>query len=115
MPRGVCVYGRTPLMLTRNCPVKNGKSCKECGRQSGLTDRKGIFFPVLCENGFSEIFNSRPTYLGDRLSEIRNVDFHLYDFTTESKTECAAVLRAYAVGETPVGEYTRGLFYRGVE
>lgn len=115
LPRGVCVYGRTPLMLTRNCPVKNGKSCKECGRQSGLTDRKGIFFPVLCENGFSEIFNSRPTYLGDRLSEIRNVDFHLYDFTTESKTECAAVLRAYAVGETPVGEYTRGLFYRGVE
>lgn len=115
LPRGVCVYGRTPLMLTRNCPVKNGKSCKECGRQSGLTDRKGIFFPVLCENGFSELFNSRPTYMGDRLSEIRNVDFHLYDFTTESQAECAAVLRAYAAGEAPVGEYTRGLFYRGVE
>ena len=115
LPRGVCVYGRTPLMLTGNCPVKNGKSCKECGRQSGLTDRKGIFFPVLCENGFSEIFNSRPTYMGDRLSELRNVDFHLYDFTTESKTECAEILRAYAAGEAPVGEYTRGLFYRGVE
>lgn len=115
LPRGVCVYGRTPLMLTRNCPIKNGKSCKDCERQSGLTDRKGIFFPVLCENGFSEIFNSRPTYMGDRLSEIRNVDFHLYDFTTESKAECAEVLRAYVAGEAPVGEYTRGLFYRGVE
>ncbi len=115
LPRGVCVYGRTPLMLTRNCPVKNGKSCKECGRKSGLTDRKGIFFPVLCENGFSEVFNSRPTYMGDRLSEIRNVDFHLYDFTTETKEECAAVLRAYTTGVAPVGEYTRGLFYRGVE
>lgn len=115
LPRGVCVYGRTPLMLTRNCPVKNGKSCKECRRQSGLTDRKGIFFPVLCENGFSEIFNSRPTYMGDRLSELCRVDFHLYDFTTESKTECAEILRAYAAGEAPVGEYTRGLFYRGVE
>lgn len=115
LPRGVCVYGRTPLMLTRNCPIRNGKSCKECGRKSGLTDRKGIFFPVLCENGFSELFNSRPTYMGDRLSEIRNVDFHLYDFTTESKAECAEILRAYAAGEAPVGEYTRGLFYRGVE
>lgn len=115
LPRGVCIYGRTPLMLTRNCPIRNGKSCKECGRQSGLTDRKGIFFPVLCENGFSEIFNSRPTYMGDRLSEIRNVDFHLYDFTTESKAECAEILRAYAAGEAPVGKYTRGLFYRGVE
>lgn len=115
LPRGVCVYGRTPLMLTRNCPVRNGKSCKDCNRQSGLTDRKGIFFPVLCENGFSEIFNSRPTYMGDRLSEIRNVDFHLYDFTTESKAKCAEILCAYAAGEPPVGEYTRGLFYRGVE
>ena len=83
--------------------------------QSGLTDRKGIFFPVLCENGFSEIFNSRPTYMGDRLSELCRVDFHLYDFTTESKTECAEILRAYAAGKAPVGEYTRGLFYRGVE
>ena len=53
--------------------------------------------------------------MGDRLSEIRNVDFHLYDFTTESKAECAEILRAYAAGEAPVGDYTRGLFYRGVE
>ncbi len=115
LPRGVCVYGRTPLMLTRNCPVKNGKSCRECGRKSSLTDRKGISFPVLCENGFSEIFNSRPTYMADRLAEIRNVDFHLLDFTTESKAECARVLTAYSAGASPAGEYTRGLFYRGVE
>lgn len=115
LPRGACVYGRTPLMLTRNCPVKNGKSCKECGRNSVLTDRKGIQFPVLCENGFSEIFNSRPVYMADRLSELRNVDFYLFDFTTESADECAHILNAYDTGASPVGDYTRGLFYRGVE
>lgn len=115
LPRGACVYGRTPLMLTRNCPVKNGKSCAGCGKQSALRDRKGILFPVRCENGFSEIFNSRPTYMADRLRELQNIDFYFFDFTVEEKAECEAVLHAYKQGLKPTGEYTRGFFYRGVE
>lgn len=115
LPRGVCVYGRTPLMLTRNCPVKNGKSCKDCKRQSTLCDRKGISFPVRCENGFAEIFNSRPTYMADRLSELRNVDFYFFDFTVENADACEQILQAYKQGAKPTGEYTRGFFYRGVE
>lgn len=115
LPRGACVYGRTPLMLTRNCPVKNGKSCKDCKRQSTLCDRKGISFPVRCENGFAEIFNSRPTYMADRLSELQNVDFYFFDFTVETADECAQILQAYQQGAKPTGEYTRGFFYRGVE
>lgn len=115
LSRGACVYGRTPLMLTRNCPVKNGKSCKECKRQSELRDRKGISFPVRCENGFSEIFNSRPTYMADRLRELQNIDFYFYDFTVEERAECERILNAYKLGLKPTGEYTRGFFYRGVE
>lgn len=115
LPRGACVYGRTPLMLTRNCPVKNGKSCKECKRQSALCDRKGISFPVRCENNFAEIFNSRPTYMADRLSELQNVDFYFFDFTIEKADECEQILQAYKQGAQPSGEYTRGFFYRGVE
>lgn len=115
LPRGACVYGRTPLMLTRNCPVKNGKSCQECKRQSALCDRKGIAFPVRCENGFSEIFNSRPTYMAERLRELQNIDFYFYDFTVEEKAECERILKAYKLGLSPTGEYTRGFFYRGVE
>lgn len=115
LPRGAVVYGRTPLMLFRNCPVKNGMSCSACKRTQSLTDRKGIQFPVRCENGFSELFNSRPVYMADRLSEVQNVDFHLFDFTTESAEECTRVLKAYDTGESPFCEYTRGLFYRGVE
>lgn len=115
IPRGVCVYGRTPLMLTRNCPVANGTACSRCGRSGFLTDRKGVRFPVRCENGFSQVYNSRPTYLLDRLREIRNVDFFFLDFTTETRDECAQILDACERGLPPRGEFTRGLFYRGVE
>lgn len=115
LPRGVCVYGRTPLMLTRNCPIKNGMTCAQCGRKQSITDRKGIAFPVRCENGFSEIFNSRPTCLSDRLGEIQNVDFYLLDFTTESKEECRQIIEDYRRHAPSAGAYTRGLYYRGVE
>lgn len=115
LPRGVCVYGRTPLMLTRNCPIKNGMTCAQCGRKQSITDRKGIAFPVRCENGFSEIFNSRPTCLSDRLHELQNIDFYLLDFTTESKAECRQIIENYRHGAPADGAYTRGLYYRGVE
>ena len=115
LPRGVCVYGRTPLMLTRNCPIKNGMTCAQCGRKQSITDRKGIAFPVRCENGFSEIFNSRPTCLSDRLHELHNIDFYLLDFTTESKAECRQIIENYRRGAPADGAYTRGLYYRGVE
>lgn len=115
LPRGVCVYGRMPLMLTRNCPVRNGISCAKCDRTGFLTDRKGVHFPVRCENGFSQVYNSRPTYMLDRLREIHNVDFYFLDFTVESKGECAQILDALETGAAPRGEFTRGLYYRGVE
>ncbi len=113
--RGVMVYGRIPLMLTRNCPVKNALSCKECGGKSVLTDRMGIDFPVRCGFGCSEVLNSRPIYLADRLQEIKNTDYLLLCFTDESKEECQRILDAYRRGEAPAGEFTRGLYYRGVE
>lgn len=115
LPRGVCVYGRTPLMLTRNCPIKNGMTCAQCGRKQSITDRKGIAFPVRCENGFSEIFNSRPTCLSDRIHELHNIDFYLLDFTTENKAECRQIIENYRRGAPADGAYTRGLYYRGVE
>lgn len=113
--RGIIAYGNIPLMLTRNCPIKNGKTCKECGRNSFITDRMGVEFPVLCTNSCSEILNSRPIYLADRLSEIENVDFITLYFTKETKSEASAVIKKYVCGEKPDGEFTRGLYYRGIE
>ena len=112
--KGITVYGRIPLMLTRNCPIKNGKTCGECMRQSSLTDRKGISFPVRCRMGFSEILNSRPIYMGDRMREIPPNDILFFNFTTESKDEIKEILSAYENGDKPQGEFTRGLLYRGV-
>lgn len=112
--RGIVAYGALPLMLTRNCPIKNVKSCGECKKKSFLTDRKNIRFPVVCSNGCSEILNSRPIYLADRLREIKNMDFITLYFTMETVSQVSGFIRAYKEEKSPIGEFTRGLYYRGV-
>lgn len=115
MPRGIFAYGRLPLMLTRNCPQRNGKTCSECKRTGKLIDRKGIEFPIDCHTGTSEILNCVPLYMADRLQEIRNMDFMLLYFTDESKEKCSKIIKDYISGGKPDGDFTRGLLYRGVE
>ncbi len=114
LPRGIFAYGRIPLMLTRNCPVKNKLSCADCKGKSVLVDRMGVEFPVVCGNGCSTVLNSRPLWLADKMHDIRNVDFALLYFTTESKKECSDVINAYKNASSPLGEFTRGLYYKGV-
>lgn len=114
LPRGIFAYGRIPLMLTRNCPVRNKLTCAECNGQSFLVDRMGIEFPVVCGNGCSVILNSRPVWLADKKQDIKNVDYALLYFTTESKNECEKVISAYKNGSSPLDEFTRGLYYKGV-
>jgi putative protease len=113
--RGVTVYGYLPLMLTRNCPIKNGRKCNECNKQGFLTDRKGIRFPVRCVNGCSYILNSVPLNMSEKTDDIKNVDFHLYFFTVENKNEVLKILDDYKNKRNPLGEFTRGLLYKGVE
>lgn len=114
IPLSMIAYGRLPLMLTRNCPNRNGMSCKECKGKGTLTDRKGIEFPVECGNGCSELLNSRVIYLGDKQQEIKTDHLILY-FTKENRDEVDAVLDMYRKGVKYNGEFTRGLYYRGVE
>lgn len=115
VPRGIIAYGRLPLMLTRNCPIKNGKTCQECKMNSFLTDRMGKKFPVVCNMGFSEVLNSAPIYMADRMSEIKNMDFVTFYFTKEKKELCENILEAYRKGKklSDASTYTRGLYYRG--
>lgn len=113
--RGVLAYGLLPLMLMRNCPVKAAVGCARCKGRSHLTDRMGVDFPVICSDGCSELLNSRPVYLADRLGEIKNADYILLYFTNETREECERIIDAYKNGKTPEGEFTRGLYYRGVE
>ncbi len=112
IPVGIFAYGRLPLMLTRNCPLKNGRTCAECDKNGFLTDRKGINFPVKCRKGYSEILNSKPLYMGDRLSEIPNVDFMLLYFTNETAAETEKIINMYKTAAPPDIDYTRNLYYR---
>lgn len=114
LPRGLMIYGRIPLMMTRNCPVGTKLTCAECGGRSFLEDRMGVRFPVRCKNGCSYVLNSRPLWLADKLNDIRNADYGLLWFTDESADECERVISAYLGGGAPSGEFTRGLYYKGV-
>ena len=112
MPIGAIIYGHLPLMLTRNCPVKLKNSCANCS--GTLVDRKGVKFPVKCRMGCSEIFNSVPIYMAERQSELKGLDFGLFYFTNESKNEAARIINDYKNKSAAQGEFTRGMFYRGV-
>ncbi len=112
---GIICYGKLPLMLTANCPLRNGIDCKNCDKKGVLTDRLGVQFPVRCRLGFSEVFNSRPINLLDKKSELSRFDFNVFYFTDESSKEVQEILASYEKNASPKGQYTRGLYYRGVE
>lgn len=110
---GIIVYGRIPLMLTRNCPVKTSIGCLKCGKKGILTDRKGYKFPVICSNyPCVEILNSVPVYMLDRMNEVKT-DFAHFCFSTESQSDVKNIIRMYEKGEKPDFKYTRGLYQRG--
>lgn len=113
--KGIISYGRLPLMITRNCPIKNGRDCANCDKNGVLTDRKKVSFPVRCRNGFSELLNSRVIWLADRQSEMEGLDFQALYFTDETPDRVGQVIRAYRQGLPPDCDHTRGLYFRGVE
>lgn len=115
IPVGILLYGRQPLMLTRNCPRSSAiGSCAGCHGQ-GLTDRTGAQFPVMCAGGCSEVLNTVPLYWGDKMHEVPKAAFYLFHFTNETCDEVTAVLNAYREDSPPPPAITRGLYRRGVE
>lgn len=113
VPTGIVAYGNIPLMLFKNCPLKNGRECAKCDKKGSITDRKSTEFPVRCRMGYSELLNSVPVWLADRREELKAVDFTVLYFTSESAKRVNEVINAYKNGLTADTEYTRGLFYRG--
>lgn len=110
---GMLVYGYAPLMLTRNCPIKNDIGCFECNGHGHLTDRKGMKFPVICSDfPCVEMLNCVPIYMLDRLDEI-HTDFIHFAFTVESEKQVENIISLYESGAKPDFKYTRGLYQRG--
>lgn len=110
---GMLVYGYAPLMLTRNCPIKNDIGCFECNGHGHLTDRKGMKFPIICSDfPCVEMLNCVPIYMLDRLDEI-HTDFIHFAFTVESEKQVENIISLYESGAKPDFKYTRGLYQRG--
>lgn len=112
--KGFIAYGNIPLMLTRNCPVKNNIGCEKCRKNGGLTDRKGVIFPVVCSPyPCVEVLNSVPIYLAERMAEF-HADFAHFYFSKESREQVEKIISLYENGAKAPFDYTRGLYYRGV-
>ena len=119
VPLEFIAYGRLPLMITENCIIYNHSGRHTCGNVNLLTDRKGVRFPVVkawgCRN---EILNAQKLFLADKSADWTRLGLWgaRLMFTTESAPECARVLERYmGRGDYQPNEYTRGLYYRGVE
>ncbi len=109
---GIIAYGRLPLMLTRNCPLGGTKNCGECAHT--LCDRKGERMPIICRDGYSEIYNSKRLLLSKKRDKIEGFDFLELVFTDETADEVSRVIASFSGGNPPCGDFTRGLYYRGV-
>ena len=115
----IIAYGRLPLMITENCVVKNAYGVCRCDSFSGIRDKTGAVFPVVrafgCRN---EILNSQKLFLADRLADVDAAGIRTarLAFTTENPEECLSVVRRYmGLDDSDPAEFTRGLYYRGVE
>ena len=117
IPCEAVVYGRLPLMVTENCPLRCSGQCS-AGSGGVLTDRTGARFPVLCGHGCRpEIQNSRPLYLADKPEWKKcGLRWARLRLTTETAVEALDILQRYQGSDFPApAGFTRGLFYRGVE
>ena len=105
---GEIVYGRIPLMITERCFIKENFGCDRC-ESAALEDRKGTKFPITYEYGHRNlIFNSRPTYMGDRKSELdeAKIAHTHFLFTTENEKKICEVVNAYKIGK-PLSDEVR--------
>ncbi len=113
------VYGRLPLMICENCVIKSQTGVCGCKNNRVLVDRTGVSFPIVPEFGCrTGILNSRKLFLADKKRDYEKLGltFARLSFTTENAKECVSVFDAY-LGKSDFmpHEYTRGLYYRGVE
>lgn len=111
---GFLGYGYLPLMVTRRCPVKNGRPCntKNCGRT--IKDRMNNQLNVICCENAAEILNSDVLYLADKLERFENADFTVLKFTVED--DIKSVIKAYKNEKSPeISKFTRGLYFRGLK
>ena len=111
------VYGCLPLMIFENCAIRrqHGGKCSCKNGVTTLTDRRKESFPLLPEFGCrNTLIGNRPLCIREDFARLGVQTARLL-FTTESPEECARIARAFVGGAPLEGEFTRGLYKRGVE
>jgi len=111
---GFIAYGYLPLMITRRCPLKNGKPCNKKYCKRSLEDRKGNKLSVICSENTSEILNSDVLYLADKMNSFNKTDFAVLKFTIENNVD--EIISSYINSEPcKDNNFTRGLYFRGIK
>ncbi len=101
---GAIILGRIPLMITERCFMKENFGCEKCSLgKVELVDRKGIKFPMMREFEHRNIiFNSQPTYMGDKREELTRakIKHEHFVFSSETPEECYTMIDSYIKGKT---------------
>ena len=124
-PLEITGYGRTGLMLMKNCPVKASGYCRGRKDLYKLKDRKNKEFPLIChKNCICELINSVPVFIADKMDDFMDlgIDYICLDFTTENYEETKRIIKIYQQAlngekvKNPFGvnNTTGGHYYRGV-
>ena len=111
LPVGIIAYGYLPLMTYRSCPVKTKAGCKNWSRITKVKDRNGKEFSVICRGSYSQLLNSVPLYIADKLDEIK-CDFITLYFTVEGPNECEKIFLDYKNKRKSQKDMTRGLYFK---
>lgn len=115
MPTTLIAYGRLPLMQFKNCVIKQKKNCLDHKGYEYLKDRKGHSFLLMCRPYCGNtLFNSLPLYLESELLQAFEKCDKRIDFTDETPTRARQVLESFTNGTLLKGEFTKGLYHRGV-
>ena len=123
-PLEVIGYGRIPLMLMKNCPVKAAGRCQKHKNIYSLRDRKNEEFPILCSQGcIAQLINSKPVFMADKLQDLNKlkISYVKLIFTVENFSQCDKIIGMYQnalngnISKLRENTFTRGHYYRGVE
>lgn len=109
---GIIAYGYLPVMITKNCPIKNEVGCEKC--EKIIYDRTERANKIVCHGNYTEILNAQPLYLADKMQDINNISFITLYFTNETPNEIKKIINEYCSGGIERNNITRGLYYRGV-
>lgn len=87
------VYGRTPLMFTKYCPMRKMNQCRVCKTKSyELKDDHGTF-PILSHDDCTAtLLNGKTLNLLDELPSIKGIEAFRLNFTVESKEQVVEII-----------------------